>query len=108
MGGFFMFSPVECFYMQAFILNLTRILEKNPKVYASIIVAIVLCLSLFVAEAVHIQNLAAALNTKDQAILTAAIEPISSRYSTARIILLLAGFIWSSIEFSRSKKQLGL
>lgn len=39
-----------------FFLNLTRIIEANPKIYLSIIVGIAGCLMLFVAEAVHIQK----------------------------------------------------
>jgi hypothetical protein len=60
-----------------FFLNLTRIIEANPKIYLSIIVGIAGCLVLFVAEAVHIQKIIELLNTKDQAVLRAAIEPIA-------------------------------
>jgi hypothetical protein len=52
-----------------FFLNLTRIIEANPKIYLSIIVGIAGCLVLFVAEAVHIQKIIELLNTKDQAVL---------------------------------------
>ena len=94
--------------MQAFLLNFTRILEKNPKVYASLIAGIVLCLVLFVVEAVHIQNLIEALKTKDQALMKAAVEPYSSRYTLARIVVLVVAVIWSSLEYSKTKKALGL
>ncbi|OYW67074.1 MAG: hypothetical protein B7Z24_07835, partial [Pseudomonadales bacterium 32-42-5] len=57
-----------------FFLNLTRIIEANPKIYLSIIVGVAGCLVLFVAEAVHIQKIIELLNTKDQAVLRAAIE----------------------------------
>lgn len=93
--------------MQAFLLNVTRILEKNPKVYISIIIGIVGCSMLFVVEAVHIQKLVESLATKDQTILRAAIEPLSDRYGWSRILLLVVAFIWSSMEYSKTKKQLG-
>ena len=94
--------------MQALILNFTRILEKNPKIYASLIAGIVLSLMLFVAEAVHIQNLVESLATEDQSILRAAIEPISDRYTWARVLLLLIAIVWSSYEYNKTKKALGL
>jgi hypothetical protein len=59
-----------------FFLNLTRVIEANPKIYLSIIVGIAGCLMLFVAEAVHIQKIIELLNTKDQVVLRAAIEPL--------------------------------
>ena len=62
-----------------FFLNLTRIIEANPKIYLSIIVGIAGCLVLFVAEAVHIQKIIELLNTKDQVVLRAAIEPIADK-----------------------------
>ena len=46
-----------------FFLNLTRIIEANPKIYLSIIVGVAGCLVLFVAEAVHIQKIIELLNT---------------------------------------------
>jgi hypothetical protein len=69
MGGFF----VERLFghqrnEKEFFLNLTRIIEANPKIYLSIIVGIAGCLVLFVAEAVHIQKIIELLNTKDQVV----------------------------------------
>lgn len=52
--------------MKEFFLNLTRIVEANSRVYFAIIAAIVLSLVLFIAEAVHIQTVANALQTHDQ------------------------------------------
>ena len=75
--------------MKAFFLNLTRIIEANPRIYISIIVGIVGCCILFVAEAVHVQKIVELLNTKDQALLRAAIEPISDKYTVARSLLLV-------------------
>jgi hypothetical protein len=94
--------------MKAFFLNLTRIIEANPKIYISIIVGIAGCCMLFVAEAVHVQKIVELLNTKDQAILRAAIEPISDKYTVARSVLLIFTFIWSGYEYLSTKKKLGL
>ena len=94
--------------MKAFFLNLTRIIEANPKIYISIIVGIAGCCMLFVAEAVHVQKIVESLNTKDQAILRVAIEPISDKYTWTRWSLLLMTFIWSNYEYRSTKKKLGL
>lgn len=94
--------------MKTFFLNLTRIIETNPKIYLSIIAGIAGCLMLFVAEAVHIQKIAELLNTKDQAVLRAAIEPIADKYSWTRWFLLIMTFIWSNYEYRSTQKKLGL
>lgn len=94
--------------MQTFLLNFTRILEKNPKIYASLIVGIVLCLMLFVVEAIHIQNIIEALQTKDQAVMRAVVEPLSTRYTWSRVLILIVAIVWSSLEYHKTKKQLGL
>ena len=94
--------------MKAFFLNLTRIIETSPKIYISLIVGIAGCCMLFVAEAVHVQKIVELLNTKDQAVLRAAIEPISDRYSRTRWLLLLISFIWSGYAYHTTKKKLGL
>jgi uncharacterized iron-regulated protein len=61
-----------------------------------------------VAEVVHIDQVIAALNTKDQQILRAAIEPIMSQYKWGRIFAMVAAVLWSSWEYSKAKKKLGL
>jgi uncharacterized membrane protein YqhA len=94
--------------MKAFFLNLTRIIEANPRIYISIIVGIVGCCILFVAEAVYVQKIVELLNTKDQALLRAAIEPIADKYTVARSLLLVFSFIWSGYEYFLTKKKLGL
>ena len=94
--------------MKAFFLNLTRIIETSPKIYISLIVGIAGCCMVFVAEAVHVQKIVELLNTKDQAVLRAAIEPISDRYSRTRWLLLLISFIWSGYAYHTTKKKLGL
>ena len=91
-----------------FFLNLTRIIEANPKIYLSIIVGVAGCLVLFVAEAVHIQKIIELLNTKDQVVLRAAIEPTADKYSWSRWFLLILALIWSSFAYSSTKKKLGL
>jgi hypothetical protein len=94
--------------MQQFFLNLTRIVENNPRIYLSIIFGIALCLLLFVAEAVHIQKIAESLATKQQALLREAINPVANIYSWVRIAVLLLMCVWSSYEYMRAKKRLGL
>ena len=94
--------------MKDFILNFTRILESNPKVYWSIIIGIVGCLALFVVEAVHVQNILATLNTKDQVLMKTAIDPVARLYFLARIAILAVMVVWSNLEYLKTKKKLGL
>lgn len=94
--------------MQEFFLNFTKIVEKNAKVYWSIILGIVSCLILFVVEAFHVQNMIAALNSTDQQVLRAAIEPITQRYTWARVALILLSIVWANWEYRKTKRVLGL
>jgi hypothetical protein len=94
--------------MKDFFLNFTRIIEANPKIYWSIIVGIVLCLGLFVIEAIHIQQLVTALKTQDQALLKQAIEPLAQRYTWSRVVVLIATVFVANYEYSKTKKRLGL
>ncbi|MCL6247618.1 hypothetical protein M5F00_07055 [Acinetobacter sp. ANC 4945] len=94
--------------MKDFFLNFTRIVENNPRIYWSIIFGIAGCLVLFVAEIVHVQNILADLHTKDQNLMRAAIEPISSQYKWSRIVVIIAAVLWSNFEYLKSKKKLGL
>lgn len=94
--------------MQQFFLNLTRIIENNARIYLSIIFGIALCLLIFVAEAVHVQKIAESLATKDQALLRAAIQPIAQIYTWSRVVVLILMCVWSSLEYSLTKKRLGL
>lgn len=94
--------------MKDFFLNFTRIVENNPRIYWSIIFGIAGCLVLFVAEIVHVQNILADLHTKDQNLMRAAIEPISSQYKWSRIVVIAAAVLWSNFEYLKSKKKLGL
>lgn len=94
--------------MKDFFLNFTRIVENNPRIYWSIIFGIAGCLVLFVAEIVHVQNILADLHTKDQNLMRAVIEPISSQYKWSRIVVIVAAVLWSNFEYLKSKKKLGL
>ncbi|MCT8090651.1 hypothetical protein H0920_14075 [Acinetobacter sp. C_4_1] len=94
--------------MKAFFLNSTRILEHNTKIYWSIIFGIAACLILFIAEAVHIQNFMATLNTQDQNALYAAIQPLTQRYSYSRYLVLVLALLWTVYEYISTKKKLGL
>lgn len=94
--------------MKAFFLNLTRIVEKNPRVYFAVIFGMAACMMLFVAEAVHVQTIADALHTRDQAVLKAAIEPVASRYTWSRALAIAVMLFWSVFEYRKTKQQLGL
>lgn len=94
--------------MQEFFLNFTKIVEKNATVYWSIILGIVSCLILFVVEAFHVQDMIAALNSTDQQVLRAAIEPITQRYTWARVALILLSIVWANWEYRKTKRALGL
>ena len=94
--------------MKVFFLNLTRIIENNARIYLSIIFGMALCLMLYVAEAVHIQNFAATFNTQDQLILREAIQPLTERYQISRYFVLVLTVLWSSYEYRATKKKLGL
>lgn len=94
--------------MKAFVLNLTKIVESNAKIYASIIVGLVGCLILLIIEAIHIQSVVAALATQDQAVMTEVIRPLSQRYTMSRYILIVISIFWSIFEYKATKKKLGL
>lgn len=94
--------------MKAFFLNFTRIVENNPRIYWSIIFGLAACLMLFVAEIVHVQNLLSELHTKDQNLMRTMIEPLSSKYKWSRVFSIIVALVWSSFEYLKSKKQLGL
>ncbi|QQN39885.1 hypothetical protein [Acinetobacter sp. CS-2] len=94
--------------MKAFFLNSTRILEHNAKIYWSIIFGIAACLILFIAEAVHIQNFMATLNTQDENALYAAIQPLTQRYSYSRYLVLVLSVLWMVYEYTSTKRKLGL
>lgn len=94
--------------MQKFLLNLTRIIENNTRIYWSLIFGLAACLISFVVEAVHVQNLIAQLNTQDQNVMRAAIEPLSPYYRYVRWGIAVICILWSSLEYQKSKKRLGL
>ena len=94
--------------MKTFILNLTKMIETNPRIYAGIIVGLVGCLVLLIAEAVHIQSVVTRLATEDQAMLREVIRPLTQRYDFSRYLLLIVAIAWSIYEYKATKKQLGL
>lgn len=93
--------------MKAFLLNFTTIIEHNSKIYASIIVGIVGCLILFIAEAVHIQMLLQSLSSESKTVIKAAIQPLIQRYSLSRYFVMIAAVIWSIYEYKTTKKKIG-
>lgn len=94
--------------MKDFILNFTRIIEANPKIYWSIIFGIAICLGLFIAEAIHIQNLVTQLATTDQNILKQNIQPVTQIYTWARILVIVIAIFISNYQYLKTKKKLGL
>lgn len=92
--------------MQKFFLNLTRILENNTRIYWSIIFGLFCCVALYIAEAVHVQVVVNDLNTQDQAVLRASIEPLVARYGIARWVVFILAVLWSVAEYFKSKKTL--
>lgn len=94
--------------MKTFILNLTKMIETNPRIYAGIIVGLVGCLVLLIAEAVHIQSVVTRLSTEDQAMLRDVIRPLTQRYDFSRYLLLIVAIAWSIYEYKATKKKLGL
>ena len=94
--------------MQTFFLNLTRIWESNARIYWSVILGLFCCVALYVAEAVHVQFLVDGLNTRNEAVLRAAIEPFAQSYYIASWVIFILALIWSNIEYFKTKKALGL
>ena len=94
--------------MKMFLLNLTKIIENNAKIYASIIVGLVGCLLLLIAEAVHIQSVVTALATDNQTILKEAIRPLTQRYNISRYFLIVVALVWSIYEYKTTKRKMGL
>ena len=94
--------------MKMFLLNPTKIIENNAKIYASIIVGLVGCLLLLIAEAVHIQSVVTALATDNQTILKEAIRPLTQRYNISRYFLIVVALVWSIYEYKTTKRKMGL
>ena len=83
-------------------------IETNPRIYAGIIVGLVGCLVLLIAEAVHIQSVVTRLATEDQAMLREVIRPLTQRYDFSRYLLLIVAIAWSIYEYKATNKKLGL
>lgn len=94
--------------MTAFLVNLTRILERNSKLYWSVIAGVAGCLVLYFAEIMHIQNLLTHLNAADTVMQRAVLAPIAQRYEWARILVICLSIIWTIWEYFKTKKALNL
>lgn len=94
--------------MKDFFLNFTKILETNPKIYWSVIVGIVACLILYIAEIVHIQNILGQMQGQDVQLIRAVIDPIAQRYQGSRIALIIVALIGAIFQYRKTKKMLNL
>lgn len=94
--------------MKAFLLNSTTIIENNAKIYVYIIMGLVGCLILLVAEAVHVQNLVQTLQNQENVSVRAAIDPLIDRYRWSRYFILVLSVIGSVYQYKKTKKKLGL
>lgn len=94
--------------MKAFLVNLTRILEGNSKLYWSVIAGVAGCLVLYFAEIMHIQNLLTHLNAADTVMQRAVLAPIAQRYEWTRILVICLSIIWTIWEYFKTKKALNL
>lgn len=92
--------------MKAFILNLAQIIEQNAKIYVSIIVGLVGCLLLLVAEAVHVQTVVTQLATQDQQLLKQVIQPLTQKYNYARYAVMILAILWSVLEYRKTKQKM--
>ncbi|AWL29910.1 hypothetical protein DJ533_15710 [Acinetobacter defluvii] len=94
--------------MKHFFLNFTKILETNPKIYWSVIVAIAGCLTLYFAEIIHVQNLYPTIQSNDPRVVKGIIDPIVQRYHWARIVVVIAALILANLQYIKTKKSLNL
>ncbi|RZG47531.1 hypothetical protein [Acinetobacter wuhouensis] len=94
--------------MKTFFLNLTYILEKNPKIYWCVIMGIALCSVLYIVEVVHIQSLLPDVKVQDTSVLRATIDPIAQRYSWARLAVIIMAIIAANFQYFKTKKSLNL
>ncbi len=94
--------------MKDFFLNFTKILESNSKIYWSIIVGIAVCLILYIAEIVHIQNIFSQVKDLESSTVHAMIDPITQKYQWARIGVFFCAMIGSVVQYRKTKKALNL
>ena len=94
--------------MKDFFLNFTKILETNSKIYWSIIVGIVTCLVLYVAEIIHIQSIYPHISSLDSTVVRTIIDAIAQRYQWGRIAVILIALIASIFQYRKTKKMLNL
>ena len=94
--------------MKDFFVNFTKILETNSKIYWSIIVGIVSCLVLYVAEIIHIQSIYPHISSLDSTVVRTIIDAIAQRYQWGRIAVILIALIASIFQYRKTKKILNL
>jgi hypothetical protein len=99
LGGFFMESDVKTFF-----LNFSRIIESNPKVYWSIIVGIVACVFLFIAEIIHVQHVVNSLAPNSREQLAEIIPPLSQKYTWSRVMCILLAIFGSIYQYRKTKQ----
>jgi hypothetical protein len=98
----------QALVMKDFFLNFTKILETNSKIYWSLIIGIVGCLILYIAEIVHIQNVLAQMTSQESTVIRTIIDPIAQRYQWSRIAFIVFALIWSNFQYRKTKKMLNL
>ncbi|MDM1763855.1 MULTISPECIES: hypothetical protein [unclassified Acinetobacter] len=94
--------------MKAFFLNFTLALEKNPKIYWSVIIGVALCLALYIAEIIHIQTVFSSIQSQDRVVVRAIIDPLAQRYHWGRMAVMILAVIWANLQYFKTKKQLKL
>ena len=90
--------------MKEAILNFAYILEKNPKIFVGVIVGIVGCIVLLIAEAVHVQTMVDALVVKDPKVIQSLVESLTLKYRLSRYMLLAVAVIWTVYQYKVAKK----
>ena len=90
--------------MKEAILNFAYILEKNPKIFVGVIVGIVGCIVLLIAEAVHVQTMVDALVVKDPKVIQSLVESLTLKYRLSRYVLLVVAVIWTVYQYKVAKK----
>ena len=94
--------------MKAFILNFAKVIEHNAKIYASIIVGLVLCLLLLIGEAVHVQVLVGQLTAPNASNVQQLVGPLTLRYQIARYVVMAVAIVISVLQYKKTKKKFGL
>lgn len=101
LGGFFMELDVKTFF-----LNFSRIIESNPKVYWSIILGIVACVFLFIAEIIHVQQVINSLGPNSREQLAEIIPSLTQKYTWSRVLCILFAIFGSVYQYRKTKQVL--